>query len=264
MNNFMDATRAEWVKQRTLPGAIWLWVAAAVTTIAVSATVVSATHASAAGDPGGAGPDPAKLTLTGVMLGQAVIVALAVLSVGDEYGTGMIRVSVAAIPRRGNLLAAKAAVGAGLTTLAGVVAIGGCLLAGRLLLPGAGIGPAHGYRLVNLGDEPTLRAAVGSVVYLVLVGLLALGVTTAIRDSAVSMGVVLGLLYLPLLLIQAVGDPMRRHLAQIAPMTAGLAVQATTNPHQQALNPWAGIGVIAAWALGALLLGGLALRFRDV
>ena len=264
MSGFVDAARAEWVKQRTLPGTVWLCVAAVVTTIAVSATVLSATHTSAAGDPGGAGPDPAKLTLTGVLLGQAVIAALAVLAVGDEYGTGMIRVSVTAIPRRWHLLGAKAAVGAGLTALAGVVAVGGCVLAGRLLLPGAGIGPAHGYQLVSLGNGPTVRAAAGSVVYLVLVGLLALGVTTAIRDSAVSIGVVLGLLYLPLLLIQAVNDPLRRHLAQIAPMTAGLAVQATTNLHQQALSPWAGVGVMAAWAGGALLLGGLALRLRDV
>jgi ABC-2 type transport system permease protein len=262
MSGIVDAARAEWVKQRTLPGTVWLCLATAVTAIAVSAVVVSATHTTAPGDAGG--PDPAKLALTGVLAAQAVIAVLAVLAVGEEYGTGMIRVSVAAVPRRWHLLAAKAAVGTGLAALAGVVAVGGCVLAGRLLLPGAGIGPAHGYRPVSLGDGPTLRAAAGSVVYLVLVGLLALGLTTAIRDSAVSIGVVLGLLYLPLLLIQAVDDPLRRHLEQIAPMTAGLAVQATTNPHQQALTPLAGVGVIAAWAVGALLLGGLALRFRDV
>ncbi len=62
---------------------------------------------------------------------------------------------------------------------------------------------------------------------------------------------------------QTVGDPLRRHLEQIAPMTSGLAVQATTNPHSQVIGPWAGLGVLAAWAAGSLLVGGLLLGVRD-
>lgn len=54
-----------------------------------------------------------------------------------------------------------------------------------------------------------------------------------------------------------------RHLEQIAPMTAGLAVQDTTGLRSLPLSPWAGLGVLAAWAAGALLLGGLLLRLRD-
>ena len=103
----------------------------------------------------------------------------------------------------------------------------------------------------------------GSVVYLVLVALLSLGVATAIRDTAVSIGAVLALLYLPPILAQAVSDPLRRHLEQIAPMTAGLAIQATTNLRSLPIAPWAGLGVLAAWAAGALLLGGTLLRLRD-
>lgn len=263
MTSLLIAIRAEWVKQRTLPGTAWLCLGAAVATIAISTIVAGATHTSAAGDPGAAGPDPTRLALTGVLLGQAVIAVIAVLAVGEEYGTGMIRTTIAAIPRRSHVLAAKAAVVTGLTAAAGIVAVAGCLVAGRLLLPAAGIGPGHGYPLVSIGDGPTLRAAAGSVFYLVLIGLLTVGITMAIRDTPVSIGVVLGLLYLPLLLVQAVGEPLRRHLEQIAPMTAGLAVQATTNLHRQALSPWAGIGVLATWAVGALVLGGLALRYRD-
>ena len=110
---------------------------------------------------------------------------------------------------------------------------------------------------MSISHGPTLRAAVGSVLYLVLIALLSLGVATAIRDTAVSIGVVLGLLYLPPILAQAVTDPLRRHLQQIAPMTAGLAIQATTNLHSLPITPWAGLGVLAAWATAALLAGGL-------
>lgn len=188
---------------------------------------------------------------------------LAVLAVCEEYGTGMIRLTLAAIPRRTTLLAAKAANLAVLTLIAGLIAVTGCLTAGRLLLPGAGLGPSNGYSVISLAHAATLRAAAGSVLYLILIALLALGVGTAIRDTALSIGAVLALIYLPPLLAQTVSDPLRRHLEQIAPMTPGLAVQATTNAHSQVIGPWAGLGVLAAWAAGSLVVGGLLLRVRD-
>jgi ABC-2 type transport system permease protein len=42
-----------------------------------------------------------------------------------------------------------------------------------------------------------------------------------------------------------------------------MTVQATINLHSQPIGPWAGLGVLAAWAAGALLAGGLVLRLRD-
>ena len=71
------------------------------------------------------------------------------------------------------------------------------------------------------------------------------------------------MLYLPPILAQAVSDPLRRHLEQIAPMTAGLAIQATTDLRSLPIAPWAGLGVLAAWAAASLLVGGMLLRLRD-
>ena len=255
-----EALYAEWTKLRTLVGTAWLLVGAAGLTVAVSVAVAAATHQSPGG---GGGQDPTRLALTGVDLGQAVIAVLAVLTISEEYGTGMIRVTLAAVPRRLVLLGAKAANVAGLTLAAGILGVAGCLLAGRLMLPAAGLDPAHGYALVSIGHGPTLRAAAGSVLYLVLIALLALGVATAVRDAAVSIGAVLALLYVPPLLAQAVSDPLRRHIQQIAPMTAGLAIQATTNLRNLPIAPWAGLGVLAAWAAGSLLVAGALLRHRD-
>ena len=73
----------------------------------------------------------------------------------------------------------------------------------------------------------------------------------------------LALLYLPTLLAQAVSDPLRRLIQQIAPMTAGLSIQATVSIPTLPITPWAGLGVLAAWTAAALLLGGLLLRRRD-
>ena len=109
-----------------------------------------------------------------------------------------------------------------------------------------------------------LRAVAGTVLYLALIALLSVGVATAMRDAAVAIGTVLGLLYLFPIAAGVVPDASwRRHLEQIGPMTAGLAIQDTTGLHNLPLSPWAGLGVLAAWAAGALLAGGLLLRWRD-
>ncbi|MBO2456838.1 ABC transporter permease [Actinomadura violacea] len=254
----IDALRAEWTKLRTLTSTAWLLAGAVLLTVAVSAGIAATTHVTS-----DRGQDPTKLALTGITLGQAVVAVLAVLAVSDEYGTGMIRLTLTAMPRRVVVLAAKAATVAGLTLLAGLLAVAGCLLVGRLMLPGAGLDPAHGYALISIGHGPTLRAAACGGLYLMLIALLALGVATAVRDTAVSIGAVLALLYLPPILAQAVTDPLRRHLEQIAPMTAGLAGQATTDLGSLPIAPWPGLGVLGAWAAAALLIAGLLLRHRD-
>ena len=102
------------------------------------------------------------------------------------------------------------------------------------------------------------------MLYLALIALLGLGVATAVRDSAVSIGVVLGLLYLFPIVASVVGDAdWKRHLDQISPMTAGMYIQATTDLRSLPLAPWQGLGVLAAWAAVALLAGGLMLGLRD-
>ncbi len=152
--------------------------------------------------------DPAKLSLTGIDLGQAVVAILAVLAISGEYSTGMIRITLTAMPRRTAVLAAKAAVlgrpGAGRRAPSPCSA---SVLAGRLILPGHGFTPAHGFALLSLADGPVLRAAAGSVLYLALIALLSLGIATAVRDSAVAIGIVLGLLYLFPIVADVVGNP---------------------------------------------------------
>ena len=84
------------------------------------------------------------------------------------------------------------------------------------------------------------------------------------RDSAVAIGVVLGLLYLfPIIASVVANAHWQRHLEQIGPMTAGLAIQATTGLRSLPHQPVGGLGVLAAWAAAALLAGGLLLRLRD-
>ena len=251
---------AEWTKLRTLASTGWLLLGAAALTIAVSVTA----DAAATCPSGGCQADPAKLSLTGVQVGQVMVAVVAVLAVGNEYSTGMIKVTLAAMPRRLTVLAAKAALVAGLVLAAGAVAVLASVLAGRLILPGHGFTAAHGYLPLSLGNGPVLRAASGSVLYLALIALLSLGVAIAVRETAVAIGFVLGLLYVFPVVTSVVGNQhWQRHLEQTGPMTAGLYIQATANLRSLPLTPWEGLGVLALWAAGALIIGALLFRFRD-
>lgn len=278
LTTFGDALHAEWTKLRTVAGTAWLLAAAVVLTVGLSA----ASAAEVTCDGPGCGEDPGKVGLLGVMLGQAVVAVLAVLAVGEEYGTGMIRVTFAAMPRREAVLAAKALVVAALTGAAGVVAVAGSAVVALVLMPGNGFTPANGYGHADAGTHAgthtigthagaaqlitaaTTRAAFGSVLYLILVALLAVGVTALLRDSAAAIGAVLGLLYLFPVVALVISNPdWHRHAEQIAPMQAGLAIQNTIDLAHQPLSPWQGIGVLAVWAFGALAVGGFAMRVRD-
>jgi ABC-2 type transport system permease protein len=272
---FTDALHAEWTKLRTVAGTAWLLIAAVVLTVGLSA----ASAAEVTCDGPGCGEDPGKVGLLGVLLGQAAVAVLAVLAVGEEYGTGMIRVTFAAMPCREAVLAAKALVVAVLTGAAGIVAVAGSAVVALALLPGNGFTAANGYGAASsisstgahttagashLITAATTRAALGSVLYLVLVALLAVGVTALLRDSALAVGAVLGLLYLFPIVALVISDPdWHRHAEQLAPMQAGLSIQNTVDLAHQPLSPWQGIGVLAAWALGALVVGGTAMRVRD-
>jgi ABC-2 type transport system permease protein len=256
-----DAVHAEWTKLRTVASTGWLLLGVIAATVALSSAAASALTCTSSA---GCHPDITKVSLTGVDLGQAVVAIVAVLAVSGEYGTGMIRTTLAAVPRRATVLAAKAAVVTCAVLAASTVAVLGSVLAGQLVLPGHGFTPAHGYPALSLADATVLRAAVGSVLYLALIALLSLGIATAVRDSAAAIGVVLGLLYLFPILVRVVSSPSwQRHLEQVAPMSAGLEIQASTGLRSLPISPWAGLGVLAAWAVAALLAGGLLLRQRD-
>jgi ABC-2 type transport system permease protein len=253
------ALRAEWTKLRTLSGTWWLLLGVIALTAAVGTAAATAATCQAAG----CGQDPAKVALSGVDLSQAVVAILAVLAITGEYSTGMIRTTLTAMPRRITVLWAKAVVVAGLALAAGVLGVLASVLAGRLILPGRGFSTVHGYLPLSLAGGPDLRAAAGSALYLALIALLALGVATAVRDSAVSIGLVLGLLYLFPVIASALDPRWSRHLQQIGPMSAGEFIQATTDLRSLPLTPWQGLGVLALWAAGALVIGGLTLRLRD-
>lgn len=259
-----EALRAEWTKLRTLPSTAWLLAALALGTVLLGAAMTAAVDTSHCPTPSGCQEDLPRLSLGGVRIGQVAAVVLATLAIGGEHGTGLIRTTLAATPRRTVVLLAKAAVLAAAVGAAGTLGVLGSLAAGRAILPGNGFDAAHGYPPLSLADGATLRAAAGTVLYLVLVALLALGVGAALRDTAGSLTAVLGLLLLSPVVAELVGDPgWSERIKKLTPMPAGLSIQATTGLDRLPIGPWPGIGVLAAYAGAALLLGGRLLAVRD-
>ncbi len=170
----------------------------------------------------------------------------------------MIRTTLTAIPNRATVLSAKALVLTVTVATIGSLIVLACLLVAGIVLS------HHGDPRLSLAHGAVLRASAGSVAYLVLIAILSLGVAALVRDSAAAIGTVLGLLYLPPVLTQMVTAPhLHRLLEQVTPMSAGLAIQATTDLRQLPIGPWAGLGVLTAWSAGTFLAGTTLLWVRD-
>jgi ABC-2 type transport system permease protein len=258
------ALHGEWTKFRSVPSTPWLVFAVAATTIAVGAVATGSIDTSHCPSPAECFEDTTKLSLTGVWVGQIAVVVLAVLAITDEYGTGTIQPTLTANPRRPTVLLTKAMIVTGAVLTAASLGVLGSLLAGRLQLPGNGFSLANGYPPLSLADGPTARAAAGTVLYFGLIGLLSLGIGLIIRDTAGAIIAVLTMLYIFPVIASFVSDPhWVKRLQQIAPMTAGLNIQATTGLDRLAIGPWPGLGVLAGWSAGAMLLGLLLFKLRD-
>ncbi len=259
--------RAEWTKLRTVPSTAWYLVAVVTGQVGLGALVsLGVDTPDCAPGASGCGTDTTMMSLSGIYLGQIAVVLIAVLTVSTEYDTMMIRTTLAAQPRRGTVLAAKALVVIATVLGAGLLAALGSVFAGRAVLPRNGFTAANGFPPLSLADGATLRAAAGTVLYLGLVALLCVGVAAAVRHTAAAVTAAMAVLYLPVLLVLVlpmsarVEDGVQRY----SPMSAGLAVQATVERVGRVpIGPWVGLGVLAAYAGASALLGFGLLRSRD-
>jgi hypothetical protein len=107
-------------------------------------------------------------------------------------------------------------------------------------------------------------AKVGSVTLTGFPATVQAGIAAMIRDSAVSVGAALGVLYVfPISLAFVTSTTWQHRLERWTPTVAGLNIQATTGVRSLPISPWGGLGVLGIWAGVALLAGGTVLRFKD-
>jgi ABC-2 type transport system permease protein len=251
---FRQVARMEWIKLRSLRSTVWILVATVAVMIGIGVLVMANTKVPAtAADR--ASFDPTNNVLAGVALGQLAIGALGVLLMTGEYSSGMIRATLAAIPNRPLVLAAKAAVFGMVTLVVGEIVTFVAFLAGRAALPAEVPHPA-------LGQPGVLRAVALSGVYLCMVGLIGLGIGAIARHTAAGIGALVGLLFvLPLVVAGVEGGP--EPAAKLFPTFIAGNSLAVAKPVAQMLSPWAGFGVLCLYTLAALGAGAWLLARRD-
>ncbi len=248
------ALRAEWVKLRTVRSTTWALLALVGVSVLFSVLACWESETTG-GSPGSAGDTDIVLqSLSGIWFGQVAAAVLGVLAITSEYGTRMIRATLAAVPRRRTVLAAKTAVVGATVAVVGLGTSVTCFLVGQELLRGNGFTYEHGYPAASLADGATLRAVAGSAVYLGLLAVFSLGVGAVLRHTAGAITSVLALLLAPVIAISFLPDGIARLVEKTALMAAGLSIQQTIEtPDALPLGPWAGLAVVAAYAAVALL-----------
>jgi ABC-2 type transport system permease protein len=248
-----QAARMEWIKLRSLRSTWWTLAITAVGTIAIGVAVGLNTRSGH--------EDLTNNALAGVVPGLLLAGALGVLTMTSEYSSGTIRVTLAAIPRRPLLLAAKAVVFGAVTLVVGEAAA-------FLAFFGDAAALRHGIAAPSLGQPGVLRAILLTGAGFCLIGLLGLGLGAIIRHSAAAVGVLVGVVYV---VAQAVGIAAHGVAAYMPILIVGNSLSTTepvtcggntaSCPHF--LSAWAGLGVLGLYAAIALAIGGWLLARRD-
>src|SRR5689334_21297759 len=200
--------------------------------------------------------DSVRVSLGGLHLSQVAIGLLGVLAVTGEYGSGMIRATLAAVPQRHLLLTAKALV---LTATAAVTSTAACLAA---YLAFQAFLPAGDAMRTTLASPGVLRAVTGAALYLTVLALLGFGLGAILRSSAGAVAVLFGVLFVPTLLAALLPSSWQATAGRYLPMNAGDAIY-TVRPEAHMLGPWTGFGVFCLYAAAALAAGFVLIGRRD-
>lgn len=250
---YSRTVNAEWIKFSTLRSSWTILLSAAVCLIALAVVIAYTTGRSRAG----LAPEDTALsaTLQGFRLAELAAGVLGVLFVSSEYATGMIRSSLAAVPKRVPVLLAKVTVVGAATLIALTLASVVTFLVAQVVLGSYGYG-------FSLSDPTALRVVLGTGLYLTLIALLgsALGWVTRSTPGGISAFVGVTLL-LPVLFGQMLGN-WGKNVAQWLPNTSGQSF-ITTLRADHSLAPGTGLAVMVAWVAVALIVAAVLLRRRD-
>ncbi len=248
-----QAARMEWIKLRTLRSTWWTLVVTAAGTVGIGVAVGTNSR--------DAGVDVTNNALAGVVPGLLLAGVLGVLTMTSEYTSGTIRATLAAIPRRPLVMAAKAAVFGAMTLVVGEAASFASFFA-------VGATLRHGVPAPTLGQPGVLRAVTVTGAGFCLIGLLGLGLGAVIRHSAAAVGVLVAGVYVVAQVIGFIAHGVAGYmpilivgnsLSTTKPVTCG--TNGVDCPHF--LSAWAGLGMLCLYAVIALVIGGWSLARRD-
>ncbi|WP_327041254.1 ABC transporter permease [Micromonospora ureilytica] len=238
---------AEWTKFSSLRST-WITTGISVFLLVAFGMIASASFS-------GEGLTSVDLALSGSVLAALSVGVLGALLGAGEYTTGMIRATLAAVPRRLPVLWSKSLVAgsaAFVTMTAGAFAAfaaGSAVLNDKL---GA----------VGLGDDGVLRALLGAGLYLGLVAVLGVALGILVRSSAGAIAILAALLLIVPGLAALLPESISEAITPYLPSNAGGAVMMLT-PADGALAPWAGLAVFAGYVIATLAAAAYRLKTSD-
>jgi ABC-type transport system involved in multi-copper enzyme maturation permease subunit len=250
----MSVMRAELTKFRSVSSTAWSLLSAVTLIVGFGILYAMVRVTRPPADP--AGFDAVDVSLAGVQVAQLAVGVLGVMVITNEYASGLIRTTFAAVPRRTPVLWGKAAVLAAVILALSLPAVFVAFFTGQSVLSAEHLD-------VSFGGPGVVRALVGAALDLAVVALLGLGLGAVVRHSAGGVAAVFALLLGPQMLTGFLPTDLADEVYPWLPSPAGLAIT-TTRPDSTLLSPWAGFTVFLLYAATVLALGAWRLRRRDV
>jgi ABC-2 type transport system permease protein len=253
--------RSEWTKIRSVRST--LWSLSAFVVVAIGFSVLVAAVISHDWNTPGNHPnhlrlltDPTEVIYgTGFGLGQLAICVLGVMVITTEYSTGAIRASLLAVPKRIPMLAAKSVVWVLLDLVVSAITVFAVFFLSTSIL--------RSHVSITLSTPGVLKATIGGILYLVVLGLFSLAIGGLIRHTAAAILVVIGVVIVVPPLVGLIPGTIANHVHGYLPTIAGQLVAQTSQQSGDVLSGWQGFGVFCAWTAVLLAVCAWLLVRRD-
>ncbi|GAA0494897.1 ABC transporter permease [Streptomyces sp. NPDC046215] len=255
MSLVTQVLRSEWTKIKSVRSTVWTLGLALVVTVGLGALISAFTKSNFKdlSTEDRLAFDPTFTSFAGMGLGQLAMIVFGVLVVSNEYSTGMIRTSLAAVPQRGIFLFSKIAVATLLVFVVGMITSFVAFFVGQAML---------GSHRADLGDPGVLRAVIGGGLYMTLIAMFSMGVATMLRSPMLSLGILMPFFFLISAILGNVSATEK--VGQYFPDQAGQKVmQVVTFNDDKPYGPWGGFAIMVVWVVAALIGAYVVLRKRD-
>ncbi|WP_316748597.1 ABC transporter permease [Streptomyces herbicida] len=251
-----QVVRSEWTKIRSVASTVWTLSLAVVVTVALGMLISALSRSQFDRMPvrERLSFDPTYVSFAGMTLGQLAMIVFGVLVVSNEYSTGMIRTSLAAVPQRGSFLFSKIAVATGLALAVGMVTSFAAFFLGQAML---------GSHRTDLGDPGVLRAVLGGGFYMTLIAMFSMGVASMLRSPMLSLGILMPFFFL---ISNILGNvDATKKIGRFLPDQAGSRIMQVVPrvDDDTPYGPWGGLGIMVLWVVAAIAGGYALLKKRD-
>ncbi|SOD83687.1 ABC transporter permease [Streptomyces sp. Ag109_G2-15] len=252
----VQVIRSEWTKIRSVASTVWTLSLAVVVTLALGVLISALSRSQYDNMPvrERLSFDPTVISFAGMTLGQLAMIVFGVLVVSNEYSTGMIRVSLAAVPQRATFLFSKIAVATALALAVGMVTSFAAFFLGQAMLGSLG---------TRIGDPGVLRAVIGGGLYMALIAMFSMGVAAMLRSPMLSLGILMPFFFL---ISNILGNvDATKKIGRYLPDQAGSRIMQVVPriDDDTPYGPWGGLGIMVLWVIAALVGGYAVLRKRD-